>query len=166
MDLDQDGLLNQAEWERHAEVFRRADNAVLAIKPNGRGDLTDQAVLWKYRRGAPYVPTPIVQKGVLWMVKDGGIVTRLETASGRLLSEERLPGPGNYYASPVAGDGKVYFASEAGVVSVVADEPDWRVISSHKFDGKIFGTPVLDGPCIFIRTEDSLYCYEGESAAR
>ncbi len=165
MDLDQDGLLDQAEWERHAEVFRRADNAVLAIKPVGRGDLTDQAVVWKYRRGTPYVPSPIVLSGVLWMVKDGGIVTRLETASGRLISEERLPGPGNYYASPVAGDGKIYFASEAGVVSVVANEPDWRVISSHKFDAKIYGAPVLEGKRIFIRTEDSLYCYEGEPGA-
>lgn len=164
MDLDQDGLLDQSEWERHAEVFRRAENAVLAIKPAGRGDITDQVVIWKYRRGTPYVPTPIVHKGVLWMVKDGGIVTRLEAASGRLLSEERLPGPGNYYASPVGGDGKIYFASEAGVVSVVADEPDWRVISSHKFDGKIYGTPVLDGNCIFIRTEESLLCYESKPA--
>jgi outer membrane protein assembly factor BamB len=98
------------------------------------------------------------------MVKDGGIVTRLDTASGRLLSDERLPGAGSYYASPVAGDGKIYFASEAGVVSVVADEPDWRVISSHKFDSKIFGTPVLNGNRIFIRTEESLSCFEKESA--
>jgi outer membrane protein assembly factor BamB len=98
------------------------------------------------------------------MVKDGGIVTRLEAASGRLLSEERLPGPGSYYASPVAGDGKVYFASENGVVSVVADEKDWRMISSRKFDQKIYGTPVLDGNRVLIRTEDSLHCYEKESA--
>jgi outer membrane protein assembly factor BamB len=83
-----------------------------------------------------------------------------------LLSDERLPGGGNYYASPVAGDGKVYFASEAGVVSVVADAPDWKVISSHKFDGKIYGTPVLDGKSIIIRTEDSLYCYEKETGAQ
>jgi len=166
MDLDQDELLDQAEWERHAAVFIRADNAVLALKPSGRGDLTDKAVIWKYRRGIPYVPTPIVRHGALWMVKDGGIVTRLDSASGRLLSEERLPGPGSYYASPVAGDGKVYFASESGMVSVVADEPEWRVISSHKFDGKIYGTPVLDGNHLFIRTEDSLYCYEKEPAAQ
>jgi outer membrane protein assembly factor BamB len=166
MDLDQDGALNQAEWERQAAVFRRAENAVLAIKPTGRGELTEKAVLWKYQRGVPYVPSPLVRNGILWMVKDGGIVTRLETASGRLLSDERLPGGGNYYASPVAGDGKVYFASEAGVVSVVADAPDWMVISSHKFDGKIYGTPVLDGKSIIIRTEDSLYCYEKETGAQ
>jgi outer membrane protein assembly factor BamB len=71
-----------------------------------------------------------------------------------------LPGPGSYYASPVAGDGKIYFASEGGVVSVVADGPEWRVISSQKFDGKIYGTPVLDGKRIFIRTDESVYCYE------
>jgi outer membrane protein assembly factor BamB len=165
MDLDQNARLDQAEWERHAEVFRRAQNAVLAIKPAGRGDLTDKAVVWRYLRGTPYVPTPIVRNGILWMVKDGGIVTKLDAASGRLLSEERLPGPGSYYASPVAGDGKIYFASEGGVVSVVADGPEWRVISSHKFDGKIYGTPVLDGKRIFIRTEDTLYCYEKEPAA-
>ena len=146
-------------------MFRRAENAVLAIKPAGRGDLTDKAVVWKYQRGTPYVPSPIVHNGILWMVKDGGIVTRLETASGRLLSDERLPGAGSYYASPVSGDRKIYFASEAGMVSIVADEPEWRVISSHKFDGKIFGTPVLNGNRILIRTEDSLYCYENNEAA-
>lgn len=164
MDLDENRLLDQAEWERHADVFRRADNAVLAIKPAGRGDLTDKAVVWRYRRGVPYVPSPLVHNGVFWMVKDGGIVTRLETATGRMLSEERLPGPGSYYASPVAGDGKVYFASEAGVVNVVADQPEWRVISSHKFDGKIYGTPVLDGQRILIRAGESLHCYEREPA--
>ena len=165
MDLDETRALDQTEWERQADLFRRADNAVLAIKPSGRGDLTDKAVVWKYRRGVPYVPSPLVRNGVFWMVKDGGIVTRLEAATGRMLSEERLPGPGNYYASPVAGDGKVYFASEGGVVSVVADEPEWRVISSHKFDGKIFGSPVLDGQRILIRSGESLDCYEREPAA-
>ena len=50
------------------------------------------------------------------------------------------------------------------MVSVVADEKDWRVISSRN-DGKIYGTPVLNGNCILIRTEDSIYCYEKETAA-
>ena len=165
MDLDQDGLLDQTEWERHAKVFQRAENIALAIKPTGRGDLTDKAVVWKYQRGTPYVSSPIVHNGVLWMVKDGGIVTRLDAATGRRLSDERLPGPGSYYASPVAGDGKVYFASEGGVVSVVADESQWRVISSHKFDAKIYGTPVLSGKSVIIRTEESLSCYEKEPAS-
>src|SRR5262249_41521118 len=133
MDLDQDGLLNQAEWERHAAVFQRAQNAVLAIKPAGRGELPEGVVTWKYNGGVPYVSTPVLDRGILWMVKDGGIVTKLEVATGKVLQEERVPGVGRYFASPVAGDGKVYFASENGSVSVVASEPEWRVISSREF---------------------------------
>ncbi len=165
MDLNQDGLLDQAEWERHAAVFLHAENAVLAVKPVGRGDLTDKAVAWKYMRGSPYVSSPLARGGLLWMVKDGGIVTRLDISTGQLVSDERLPAQGAYYASPVAGDGKVYFASENGVVSVVADAPEWRLISSHKFDGKIYGTPVLDHNRIYIRTEAALYCFEHAAAA-
>src|SRR5438445_1456993 len=128
MDLDQDGALNQQEWERHAAVFHRAQNAVLALKPSGRGELPESVMLWKHSRGGPYRATPVLDHSILWMVKDGGIVTKLEASTGGLLQEERLPGAGNYYASPVAGDRKVYFAGEAGTVSVVASEPDWRGI--------------------------------------
>jgi outer membrane protein assembly factor BamB len=161
MDLDQSGLLDQNEWDRHADVFRRAQNAVLALKPYGRGELKDSAVVWKYQRGVPYVSTPLLDKGILWMVKDGGIATKLDATSGRMLQEERVPGGGNYFASPVAGDGKVYFASEQGVVSVVANTADWRVISSHEFHEKIYATPVIDRDRIFIRSQQALYCFQG-----
>jgi outer membrane protein assembly factor BamB len=162
MDLDQNKSLDQKEWERHAQVFQRAQNAALALKPSGRGDLTDSAVVWRYRRGVPYVATPLVSNGIYWMVKDGGIVTRLDADTGRLLQEERLPGMGAYYASPVAGDGKVYFAGELGTVSVVADRPEWELLSSHRFDEKIYATPVLESGRVFVRTEKALYSFGGE----
>jgi len=161
MDLDQDGALNQQEWERHAAVFHRAQNAVLALKPSGRGELPESVTLWKHSRGVPYVATPVLDHGILWMVKEGGIVTKLDAASGKLLQEERVPGFGNYFASPVAGDGKVYFASESGTVSVVAAEQNWRVVSSRDFHEKIYATPVIDRGRIFLRTEEGLYCFHG-----
>ncbi len=159
MDLNQDGLLDQQEWERHAAVFRRAQNAVMAIKPAGHGELPETAVLWKYSRGVPYVATPLLTGGILWMVKDGGIVTKLDTSSGRMLQEERVPGTGSYYASPVYGDGKVYFASQAGTLSVVAAQGDWRILSSHDFHEKIYATPVISGGRLYLRTEQALYCF-------
>jgi outer membrane protein assembly factor BamB len=162
MDLDEDGRLNQPEWERHAEFFIRAQNAVLALKPAGRGEQGQSAVVWKHSRGVPYVSTPVLDHGALWMVKDGGIVTKLDVTSGKLLQEERVPGIGNYFASPVAGDGKVYFASEAGTVSVVASEQEWRVISSRNFREKIYATPLLDRGRLFLRTEQALYCFRGD----
>jgi outer membrane protein assembly factor BamB len=160
MDLDQDGKLNQQEWERYASIFSRAQNAMLALKPTGRGALPESALLWKHSRGIPYVSTPLLDRGVLWMVKDGGIVTKLEAASGKLLQEERVPGIGNYFASPVAGDGKLYFASELGTVSVVAEEPEWRVISSRDFHEKIYATPAIENGRVYVRTEKALYCFQ------
>jgi len=161
MDLDQDGLLDQKEWERHAEVFQRAQNAVLAIKPAGRGELAPSATIWKHSRGVPYVATPVLDHGILWLVKEGGIVTKLDAATGELLQEERVPGFGNYFASPVAGDAKVYFSSETGTMSVVAAEREWHVISSRNFHEKIYATPVLDHSHLFLRTERALYCFQG-----
>jgi outer membrane protein assembly factor BamB len=163
MDLDQDGRLDQAEWDRHGEVFRRAQNAVLALRPDGRGTLTESALVWKYSRGVPYVSTPLVHGGVLWMVKDGGIVTMLDAATGDRLQEERLPGLGNYAASPVTGDGKVYFASVPGVVSVVAAQREWRLLSSHNFRERIFATPVIDRDQFLVRTEQALYAFSSPS---
>jgi outer membrane protein assembly factor BamB len=159
MDLDQDGKLNRMEWERHAAFFTRAQNAVLALKPEGRGELGENIVAWKYQRGIPYVATPLLDRGILWMVKDGGIVTKLDAATGRVLQEERLPGLGNYYASPVAGDGKVYFASEPGVVGIVANQTEWKVISSREFREKIHASPVIERDRLYIRTEKALYCF-------
>lgn len=161
MDLDQNGLLDEKEWNRHAEVFQRAQNAVLALKPSGRGELPESALLWKYTRGIPYVSTPLLDKGILWMVKAGGIVTKLDAATGRLLQEERVPGTGNYFASPVAGDGKVYFASEQGVVTVVGSQPEWQLISSHDFHEKIYATPLIESNHIYLRTEQALYNFQG-----
>jgi len=160
MDLDQDGALDQHEWERHAAVFHRAQNAVLALKPSGRGELPGSVVLWKHSRAVPYVATPVLDHGILWMVKEGGIVTKLDAASGQLLQEERVPGFGNYFASPVAGDGKVYFACESGTVSVVAAEKNWRVVSSRDFHEKIYATPVLARGRVYLRTEQALYCFQ------
>jgi len=160
MDLDQSGTLDQKEWERHAAVFQRAQNVVLALKPSKRGELSAGDILWKYPRGVPYVPTPMIDKGVFWMVKDGGIVTKLDAATGQVLQEERAGGVGGYYASPVAGDGKVYFASEQGVITVIANQREWNVISSHNLHEKIYATPLVEQNCIYIRTEKALYCFE------
>jgi len=160
MDLDQSGTLDEKEWSRHAAVFSRAQNSVFALKPSSAGgELSEGDVLWKYTRGVPYVATPVLAKGILWMVKDGGIVTKLDATTGAVLQEERIAGGGGYYASPVSGDGKVYFCSGEGVVTVVADNRDWRIISSHRFGEKIYATPVINGDHVLIRTEKALYCY-------
>ena len=160
IDADQSGKLNQKEWDRYKNVFLNAQNGILAIKPSGQdGEQEENAVIWKYTRSAPYVATPLLDKGILWSVKDGGIVTKIKAESGDVLEQKRLPDTGNYYASPVSADGKVFFASEQGTVSILADAPDWQVISSHYFRERIYATPLVARDCLFIRTEKALYCF-------
>jgi outer membrane protein assembly factor BamB len=159
IDLNQDTLLDQAEWAKYARVFELAQNTLLAIRPGGSGDMTDRAVVWEYRKGLPYVPSPVVYHDVLYMVKNGGVFTALNAADGRVMKQLRLPSNEGYYASPVAGDGKIYVASEPGVVAVVSAGPAASVISSHNFAERTMATPVIADGQIYLRTEKALYCF-------
>ncbi len=160
IDLDQNGELVQAEWERYADIFAHSQNGVLAIKPSGAGgEQIGSAVIWKSVRGAPYVATPLLDRGILWTVRDGGIVTRFSAGDGRILDMKRLTDPGNYYASPVSAGGKVYVASRSGILTVIAVGPEWRVLYTHDFEEGIYATPLIAEECLFIRTEKALYCF-------
>ncbi|MCH7726472.1 MAG: PQQ-binding-like beta-propeller repeat protein, partial [Planctomycetes bacterium] len=90
IDLDQDNALDQSEWEKHARVFQLAQNAIQAIRPGGMGDVTESNVLWRYRKALPSVASPIVYKDVVYMVKDGGILTSLDRKTGKLLKQGRV----------------------------------------------------------------------------
>jgi outer membrane protein assembly factor BamB len=159
IDLNQNQKLDQNEWERHARVFELAHNVAMRIQPQGEGDITDRSVRWVFQRGLPTVPSSVVYKGILYMVKDSGIVTGVDAETGQLLKQGRAAGRGNYYASLVAGDDKVYLCSEGGVVTVLQAGPDWQVLSSHDFGERIMATPVIDSGRIYLRTDKALYCF-------
>ncbi len=160
IDLDQNGELIQEEWERYAEIFRRSQNGVLAIKPSAAGgEQSEDAVIWSDVRSAPYVATPLLDRGILWVVRDGGIVTKFSAGEGTVLQRKRLTNPGYYYSSPVSADGKVYVASRQGVVTIFANDPDWNIISAHDFEELIYATPLVSDGYLFIRTEKALYCF-------
>lgn len=158
IDLNQDGGLDEAEWNKYARVFDLAQNTLLAIRPHGSGDLTDEAVVWEYRKGLPYVPSPLIYHERLYMVKNGGILTCLDAASGRMQKQLRLASGENYYASPVAGEDKIYVASEPGVVSVLEAGP-CRVVFKRDFGERTMATPVIADGRIYLRTEQALYCF-------
>jgi len=161
MDLDQNGELIQEEWERYAEIFRRSQNGVLSIKPSAAGgEQNENAVVWRDIRSAPYVATPLLDRGILWVVRDGGIVTKISAEEGKVLQRQRLANPGYYYASPVSADGKVYIAGRQGIVTVIANDPEWNIISTHDFEEGIYATPLIAEECLFIRTEKALYCFQ------
>jgi outer membrane protein assembly factor BamB len=159
IDLNQNQQLEREEWARHATVFERAQNVAIALEPGTRGSLAPQYVRWTYTRSLPTVPSSVVYDGVLTMVKDSGIVTLLDISNGEMLQQFRAQGRGNYYASLVAGDGKVYLISESGVMTVLRSGKEGKILSSHDFGERIMATPVIAHGNIYIRTEEALYSF-------
>jgi outer membrane protein assembly factor BamB len=159
IDLNQNKQLEEDEWKRHAVVFERAQNVAVALEPGSQGPLTPQYVRWTYTRGLPTVPSSVVFDGVLTMVKDSGIVTILDIADGKLLHQLRAEGRGNYYASLIAGDGKVYLTSESGVMTILESGKSGKILASHDFGERIMASPVVSAGVMYIRTEAGLYAY-------
>jgi outer membrane protein assembly factor BamB len=161
IDLDHDGSVSESEW-RMNEAMMAAENGLLAFKSDGKGDVTRSGLLWSYRRSIPQLPTPVLYRGVLYMINDGGILTTLDPATGKALKQGRLrEAVDQYFASPVAGDGKVYFVSKSGIASVLKAGPEQEPISVADLAEEVAATPALGDGRLYLRTRSSLYCFAG-----
>jgi outer membrane protein assembly factor BamB len=152
-DSDRDGYITEEEWNR----FRNRGVGEFGITTIR---LSDKKVLWRYKRGLPYVPSPLLYQGVLYSVRTGGIITALDSDTGQLLKEGRSPDAiGEYFASPVAADGKIYFASADGKVSVITATPKWEFLAVNDLGESISASPAIADGAIFVRTHSRLYCF-------
>jgi len=159
VDLDKSGTLDKDEWEYYRAALT-AENGMLAIRLGGSGDMTEKSVRWKYQRAVPQLPSPIIFEGVLYMVNDGGIVTTLDPETGEQIAQGRLTGAvGNYYASPVAGGGHLYFASLRGAMAVLPPGGDLTPLVVNDLTEDIYATPALVDGKIYVRTTEALYAF-------
>jgi outer membrane protein assembly factor BamB len=158
-DLNRDDKLTENEWA----VFRAmlaAENGLLAIKLGGEGDMTDQAIRWKYQRPVPQVPSTLLYQGVLFMVNDSGILISFDPATGKVLKEGRLKGAiDKYFASPVGADGKVWLVSQDGTLSVVSAAAQWEILAVNALGDEVFATPAFADGQVFVRTRGTLYSF-------
>jgi outer membrane protein assembly factor BamB len=158
-DLNGDRKLSVEEWNYYKAAMD-SENGMLAIRLGGSGDMTEKSIKWTYRRSVPQLPSPIVYENVLYMVNDGGIVTSLNPDTGTVIQQGRLKGAlDNYYASPVAADGKIYFASEKGKVSVLKPGGNLEPVAVNDLLEDIYATPALVDGKIYLRTRGTLYCF-------
>lgn len=156
-DLDKDGLFNAKDWLYYS-LRRTSSNSAMAVKLGGRGDVTGSHVMWRYDKALPDVPGVLLYRGVLYLVRNGGILQTLDPATGKLLKQGRLAHAlDEYYASPVAGDGKVYMISRHGGVSVLKADKAWELLSSGDLREEVFATPAIADGHIWIRTATALY---------
>jgi outer membrane protein assembly factor BamB len=160
LDLDDTGFLEQRDWEQFRER-RQGMNMLRAYRLGGEGDLTESNLLWTNSRTIPNVPSPLFYQGVLYTLKEGGILSSFDIETGEFVKQARIQGAlGDYYASPVAADGKVYTVSEEGKVAVIQAGAEWEQIALNTMDDGSKSTPAIVDGRIYLRTYSALYCFE------
>jgi outer membrane protein assembly factor BamB len=129
--------------------------SLIAVRPDGTGDVTRTHVAWTLRRGAPLTPSPLLVGDELYIVNDGGIVSCLDATTGETRWQHRLDG--NFSASPVFADGRIYFLSEEGVATVILPGKEFRMLATSRLDGATLASMAVSAGSIFIRTDTHLY---------
>jgi outer membrane protein assembly factor BamB len=129
--------------------------SVLAIRPDGRGDVTDTHVAWTLRKGAPHSASPLLAGDELYLVSDGGVASCVDAQTGKVHWQERVGG--NYSASPLCAGGRVYFQDEAGTGVVVKAGTRFEVLARNPLDEPSLASYAAADGALFIRTERHLY---------
>lgn len=132
------------------------DHFMQAIRPDGRGNVTDTHIVWQRDKDCSYVPSPIAVGAYFLLTSDTGVATCLEARTGKSLWRKRL-GP-HFSASPVTAGGRVYFLSDKGVMTIVRPEPPFEVVARNELGEETYASPAISNGRLFLRSEKHLYC--------
>src|ERR1700722_16261 len=159
IDLNGDGFLDAYEWKMYAAIMG-ATNSLMRVKAGSHGDVSATAVEWKFHKSIPQLPSVVLYRGVIYMINDGGVLTTLDAKTGEVFKQARLRAVSDkYFASPVAADGKIYFAAHSGTVAVLKAGGDQELLAANKLDEDIYATPAIADGRIYVRTVSALYCF-------
>jgi hypothetical protein len=159
-DLNKDGKITREEWDQQIKFLTSGKNRAVAVTPGGVGDVTASHVSWTLTKGLPYVPSPLVYKGVMYTVDVQGRLSATDVRTGKPVYEGEVIGlKVGVYASPVAANGHVYVCGlDRSVVVVEAGDAPIKV-SEAKLDDRIAATPAVAGGVLYVRTGKTLYAF-------
>ena len=129
-----------------------------AIRPGGSGDVTDQRVVWTLRKGVPSTPSPLLIDDLLYMVSDIGVAACVDAKTGQIVWQHRVQG--DYSASPVYADGRMYFIDHDAATTVIRPGRQFQQLAVNRLDGQCRASPAVAGSALFVRTETHLYRIE------
>jgi outer membrane protein assembly factor BamB len=132
--------------------------SVMAVRPDGAGDVSATHLVWHSSRGAPQKPSLLLAGDLLFMVNDAGIVTCLDPKSGTEVWHARVRD--TYSASPIAAEGRIYFFSEDGRTTVIEAGREFKVLAESTLDDGFMASPAVDGRAFYLRTRTALYRVE------
>ncbi len=128
---------------------------MMAIRPDGLGDVTATHVAWRYKKGLPNVPSPVLAGGLMFLVADTGIATCLDAKTGEMKWSERIPG--SYTASPMVRGSTVYAFADDGRAVLFKAADVFEEVGRNQLDGRIQATPAAVDGSLIVRTDASLY---------
>jgi outer membrane protein assembly factor BamB len=128
---------------------------LIAVRPDGSGEVTKTHIAWTLTRGAPLTPSPLLVGDELYVVNDGGILTCLDATTGGVIWQRRLGG--SFSASPIFADGRIYLPSEQGVTVVIAPGREFKLLAMNTLDGPHLASMAVSNGSIFLRTQSHLY---------
>ncbi|MDA1180496.1 MAG: PQQ-binding-like beta-propeller repeat protein, partial [Planctomycetota bacterium] len=119
---------------------------------------TTPSLVWSFDKQIPNISSPLLAGASIYFVSDAGIVTCLHAEEGKLRWRERIGG--NFVASPLHADGKIYLFSREGLTTVLSDTGEFSVLAKNSLEGEILASPAAVGKSIFIRTDKAIYRLE------
>ena len=131
---------------------------LLAVRPDGKGDVTATHVAWRLTRGVPNKPSLLLVDDLLFMTTDAGVASAVEAKTGSVVWTGRIGG--THSASPVYGDGRVYFFSEDGKTIVVDASRTFRILAENQLGDGFMASPAIDGKAFYLRSKSHLYRIE------
>jgi len=153
---DRDGFVTAGEWDERRKTVL-GHNGVTAVGLEG----AEPRARWKLKKSVTgVIPSPLLYDGILYIVRNGGILMSIDAAEGKIRKEARVEGAlGGFSASPVAAAGHILLVSEDGHAAVVKAGAEWESIAVNDLDEAVFATPALSDGKIFLRTSEALYCF-------
>ena len=160
-DKNRDQELTEEEWKGFGGLFSSfmRDHGLLSIELGGQGNVTETHVKVLEKKNIPEVPSPLAHQDRIYLVKNGGIVSCIETGSGELLYRKRISASGSYYASPIAVGDRIYLASSQGVITVLQAGDKLDVIASNDLSERIMATPAAVDDTLYVRTDGHLFAF-------
>ena len=129
--------------------------SLLAVRLDGRGDVTKSHIAWTLKRGVSLTPSPLLVGDELYMVSDNGVASCIDAKTGAPHWQVRLGG--NHSASPIYADGRIYFLSEEGESVVIAPGKEFKALAKNELDGPTLASMAVSGGSIFVRSQTHLY---------
>jgi len=158
LDKNKDGFVTKAEFTTNMSVGRGRPS-LAAIRPGGTGDVTESHVSWNLRSGIPEISSPVFDAGRLYLVRDGGILSCVNAATGEVIYRERLGAAGQYIASPVIANDHLYVISSRGMLTVVKSGDKFEIVYQADLKGSVAASPAMDQDTLYVRTDDAMLAF-------